>query len=105
MGSYGINWASLLGVFDLPLSLAIFGLTWKAIADKNRIQDNTVAFDIIQIVLVPLSLLICGTIVILQGWRLDPVLFFAMLLLHLIIIFMLTKDFLLYRRAASRHNE
>jgi len=105
MINIGFNLASLLGLFDLPLSVAIFALTLQLIADKNRVQDSTVAFDIIQIVLVPLSLLICGAILILQGWRLDPLLFLVMLLLHLIIIFMWTKDFLLHRRAASRHNE
>lgn len=105
MPCIGINYASLLGILDILLSLAIFALTWKLIAQKNRAQDSTIVFDIIQIILLPLSLLICGTILLLQGWRIDLVLLLAMLLLHLIIIFMVSKDFLLYSSRGASEKE
>ncbi|MEM1171724.1 MAG: Ycf66 family protein [Cyanobacteria bacterium P01_H01_bin.35] len=40
-----------------------------------------------------LGMLLCGGILIYQGWRLEPILFFAMFLLHIISIFLLVKDF------------
>ncbi|MDY7002766.1 MAG: hypothetical protein SWX82_01990 [Cyanobacteriota bacterium] len=52
------------------------------------------AVDIIKWIFFPIAILLCGGILLLQGWILDPILVFAMFLLHTILAFLLIKTFL-----------
>lgn len=100
MINYGFNFniTFLLGLFDLILAIAIFIMTLSLILGRRGTQpNNSTVFYIAQLILVPLSLLLAGAIFIFQGWRLNPSLQWAVLCLHLIIIFLVTKDFYVYR--------
>ena len=59
---------------------------------QKKLSDRK-AFDLIQLVFVPVGMLLCGGILIFQGWRLDPILSFAVFLLNIMSIFLLIKDF------------
>lgn len=100
MINYGFNFniAFLLGLFDLILAIAIFIMTLSLILGRRGIQpSNSTGFYIAQLILVPTSLLLAGATFIFQGWRLDPILQIAVLCLHIIIIFLVVKDFYIYR--------
>ncbi|WP_237396943.1 Ycf66 family protein [Okeania sp. KiyG1] len=87
MVNLGLNYSSLLGLLDILLALLILNESRKKLSSKE-------AFDIIQWIFVPITILLCGSILLLQGWRLDPVLVFVMFLLHTILVFLLIKTFL-----------
>jgi hypothetical protein len=86
----------LLGLFDFILAISTFAMTLTLIT-KQTVQTNTIQFYIAQLILVPSLLLISGFILLFQGWRLDPILLLGMLCLHSIMIFLLVKDFFVYR--------
>ncbi|HEY9600361.1 MAG TPA: hypothetical protein V6C85_02040 [Allocoleopsis sp.] len=94
MINIGVNLATVLGLLDVIFALAVF--TWTLILlfqnEFVRRGSNSV-FYIIQAILVPICLLLAGAIFVFQGWRLDPLLTFAVLWLHVIIGFLLLKDF------------
>ncbi|NES64521.1 MAG: hypothetical protein F6K24_04245 [Okeania sp. SIO2D1] len=60
--------------------------------------SNQKAFNIIQwifvLIFLPIAMLFCGFILLFQGWRLDPILSFAMFLLTSASIFLGIKDIL-----------
>ncbi|MDJ0557117.1 MAG: Ycf66 family protein [Microcoleaceae cyanobacterium MO_207.B10] len=87
MVNLGLNLTNLLGLLDILLALLIFN-------ESRTKASSREAFDIMQWIFVPIAILLCGGIVFFQGWRLDPMLFFAMLLLHTILVFLLIKTFL-----------
>ena len=96
MINYGISLATLLGLLDVILALAIFTLTLILVTQNaSARRGSTIGLYITQVILVPLALLIAGAIFVFQGWRLEPTLLFAILCLHVIIIFLLLKDFLI----------
>jgi ABC-type transport system involved in cytochrome c biogenesis permease subunit len=98
MINFAFNISSLLGLFDLILALATVGMSLSLILRRQGTQQNNrIVFEIVQLLIVPFSLLFSGAIFIFQGWRLDPILQLALLSLHSIIIFLLIKDFYLYR--------
>ncbi|MEH1890814.1 MAG: Ycf66 family protein [Nostoc sp.] len=43
----------------------------------------------------PILMLLCGLILIFQGWRLDPILQFEQLLSFLLIIYLIIKDIII----------
>ncbi|WP_370588556.1 Ycf66 family protein [aff. Roholtiella sp. LEGE 12411] len=47
---------------------------------------------LIQVIFTPIILLLCGFILLFQGWRLDPILQFEQFLLLLLIIYLTIKD-------------
>ncbi|WP_287273473.1 MULTISPECIES: Ycf66 family protein [unclassified Okeania] len=79
-----LNYSSLLGLLDILLALLIFNESLKKLLSQE-------AFDIVQWIFVPIAILWCGGILIFQGWRLDPILFFVMFLLHIILVFLVIK--------------
>lgn len=100
MINYGVNFniGFLLGLCDLILAIAIFVMTLSLILARRGTQpSNLIGFYIAQLILVPTSLLLAGAIFIFQGWRIDPISQLAVLCLHLIIIFLVVKDFYVYR--------
>lgn len=94
MINIGVNFATVLGLLDVIFALAVFTLTLILLfQNQSVIRGSQVAFYIIQVIIVPLCLLIAGAMLVFQGWRLDPILTFAILCLHLIIVFLVLKDF------------
>lgn len=94
MINIGINVATLLGLLDVIVALAVFTLTLILLfQNESVIRGSNGVFYIIQAILVPICLLLAGAIFVFQGWRLGPLLTFAVLWLHVIIVFLLLKDF------------
>jgi hypothetical protein len=87
------NTASILGIIYCLLAIVyvVFMVFWL-VQRRTRLANSFLALYIIQAIFIPFPLLLCGIILIFQGWRLDPVLMFEQLLLFLIIIFLSIKD-------------
>jgi len=56
------------------------------------LSNLAVAFYIIQLIFLPLLLSLSGLILVLQGWRLDPILQFQQLILSVLIFYLSLKD-------------
>lgn len=94
MVNIGFSFVGLLGFIDVIFALAVFTMTLILLfQDRPAIRGNRIGFYIAQLVLVPLCLLLAGAMFVFQGWRLEPLLTFAVLCLHLIIVFLVLKDF------------
>ena len=91
-----INIAYFLGLLQI-----IFGLFYlilvvvQLVRNRNRISSLTTIFYIIQLVIIPTFLLLSGSILLLQGWRLDPILQFQQLILSALIFYLSIKDIML----------
>ncbi|MBW4571772.1 MAG: Ycf66 family protein [Tolypothrix carrinoi HA7290-LM1] len=70
------------------LILMVFFLVQRA----TRLTNWALSLYIIQAIFIPVLMLLCGLILIFQGWRLDPVLQFGQFLSFLIIIYFSIKD-------------
>jgi hypothetical protein len=95
MISVGFNFATLLGLLDI--AIAIFYAVSSINLLSRRLTDNAALLYIVQLLFAPLALLLVGAILIFNGWRLDPILQFAFLLLNALVIFLGAKEFSLYR--------
>jgi ABC-type transport system involved in cytochrome c biogenesis permease subunit len=94
MVNIGLNSATLLGLMDVIFAVAIFTLTLILLFQNEFARRGSqIGLYIIQTIIVPICLLLAGAIFVFQGWRLDPILTFAVLCLHVIIVFLLLKDF------------
>lgn len=91
--NFGINLAGLIGIIYLLLTIPyfIFMLVWL-VRRGARLAGWALALYIIQVIFTPIILLLCGFILLFQGWRLDPILQFGQLLLSLLIIYLTIKD-------------
>jgi hypothetical protein len=82
MVNFGFNNASLLGLLDIILAIAYLALSIALpIARRRDVGDTGVALYVVQAIIAPAFLLLSGFILVFQGWRLDPPLQFAFLLL------------------------
>jgi hypothetical protein len=98
MVNYGLSSASLLGVLDIALAILYLVISiGTPIVRRTTIGTTGTTLFIIQAFFAPLCLLLAGGIIIFQGWRLDPILQFAFLLLNALIIYFAVKDILLWR--------
>ena len=91
--NFGANSASILGIIYLLLAVGylIFMVFWL-VKRGTRLTSWALALYIIQSIVVPILILLCGLILIFQGWRLDPILQFGQLLSFLLIIYLILKD-------------
>jgi hypothetical protein len=85
MVNFGLNSASLLGIL-----LALFGLLLVPLGLSFRRPFRI--GNLLQDILLALVCLLCGFILIFQGWRLDPILQFGQLLLIVSVIYLVIKD-------------
>jgi hypothetical protein len=98
MVNIGFNLASLLGFFDCILAICFFlGSIAVLKMPSGLISSIGIRLYIVQALILPLFLLVAGIILIFQGWRLDPLLIFALTLLNGSIIFLGLKDLILLR--------
>lgn len=104
MVNFGLNSASLLGLFDIILAIAYLGLSVAIpVATGRELGEIGIFLYIIQAFIAPIVLLFVGFIFILQGWRFDPILQFACFLLHLLLIYLAIKDFILFGMLSRRN--
>jgi hypothetical protein len=78
----------------MALGVAFFILTIFLLLNHHRFRDRSLIIPILilQLLFVPVPLILAGTILLFQAWRLDPVLQLALLLLHSPVVFSLIKD-------------
>ena len=91
--NFGVSSASILGLIYLLLAVGylIFMVFWL-VKRGTRLTSWALALYIIQAIFTPIIMLLCGFILVFQGWRLDPILQFGQLLLFLLNIYLLIKD-------------
>jgi hypothetical protein len=89
------NFVTLLGLLDI--AIAIFYAVSSINLLSSRPTGSATVLYIVQLVFAPLALLLVGVIMFFNGWRLDPILQFAFLLLNALVIFLGAKEFSLYR--------
>ena len=92
--SFGKNSAlsgGIVGNFYILGSLAyfIFMIIWLR---TNRVNSSALALHILQLIFVTVLMLVCGCILIFQGWRLDPPLQLVQLLSFALITYLIIKD-------------
>ncbi|MEH2200853.1 Ycf66 family protein [Nostoc sp.] len=58
----------------------------------TRLRGWALALYIIQLIFTPIIMLLIGTILFFQGWRLDPILQFGQFLSLLLILYLSIKD-------------
>jgi hypothetical protein len=88
----------LFAVFDFLLMLGSIAL---AVAWRGRLQQVN---SVVSLAFggQALLLLVAGAIFLFQGWRLDPLLSFATLLIHLMVVASMVKDWILLAAMGDR---
>ncbi len=98
MVNYGFTLSSLIGLLDILLAVVFTILpVVLAVQRRNTVRALGVRLYVGQALLSPVILLLVGFSLVFQGWRLDPILSFSVLLLHILVIYLVVKDFLMYQ--------
>ncbi|MBN3872462.1 Ycf66 family protein [Nostoc sp. JL33] len=92
----GLIEIKLIGTLYLVLAMIyiVLMLGWLS-QRKNKLTIPILTIYIIQGVLAPICLFLCGIILIMQGWRLDPLIQFEQFLLLLLIIYLSFKEIII----------
>lgn len=92
----GLIEIKLVGTLYLVLAIIyiVLMLGWLR-QRKNKLTVAILTIYIIQGVLAPICLYLCGIILIIQGWRLDPLIQFEQFILLLLIIYLSFKDIII----------
>ncbi len=91
--NFGVNVAGLIGIIYLLWAIIYLILTLAWLAQRGaRLRGWALALYIIQLIFTPIIMLLCGAILLFQGWRLDPVLQVEQFLLLLLILYLSIKD-------------
>lgn len=91
--NFGVNSASLLGILYLLWAIIYLILTVAWLSQRGtRLRGWALALYIIQLIFTPIIMLLIGTILFFQGWRLDPILQFGQFLSLLLILYLSIKD-------------
>jgi hypothetical protein len=96
VGFFGV--VTVLGILDAILAILLLATSIAPFVQGHSLADTTALLLVIQAIAIPLSLIIAGGIFFFQGWRLDPSLQLAVLLLHITVGFLVAKDFVLFNR-------
>ncbi|QLE53379.1 hypothetical protein FD724_36290 (plasmid) [Nostoc sp. C057] len=92
----GLIEIKLIGTLYLVLGVIYVTLMLGWLSQrKNTLTIPILTIYIIQGVLAPICLFLCGIILIMQGWRLDPLIQFEQFLLLLLIIYLSFKDIII----------
>lgn len=103
MVNFAYSFASLLGILDLLIALFyLVSSIALPIARRRMLDVWGITLYGIQALIAPPILAVVGGILILQGWRLDPILQFAFLLLHFLVIYQGIRDIVIYRNFRQR---
>lgn len=103
MVNFSVGAGSLLGLLDIALAIAYLVLSIALISRGRDIGDIGITLYVIQAVIAPILLLSCGFILFLHGWRLDPILLFAYVQLHILLVYLGVKDFILFSMVPRRN--
>jgi hypothetical protein len=89
----GATPATLIGLGYILLGVVyfFFMIAWL-IPRFARLNPSAATMYILQIVFIPIPILISGSILVFQGWRLDPILQFGNFLIFLVLMYLLVKD-------------
>ena len=89
----GATPVTLIGFAYILLSVVyfFFMIAWL-IPRFSRLNPSAITTYILQIIFIPIPILISGSILVFQGWRLDPILQFSNFLLFLVLMYLLIKD-------------
>lgn len=89
----GLIEIKLIGTLYLVLAIIYITLMVRWLSQrKNTLTIPILTIYIIQGVLAPICMFISGIILIIQGWRLDPLIQFEQFLLLVLIIYLSFKD-------------
>ncbi|NET00765.1 MAG: hypothetical protein F6K62_08120 [Sphaerospermopsis sp. SIO1G2] len=90
------NFGFLIGCIYVVFSILfpILGII-SLFASRDETDDLMFLLRLLELIIVPLIMLICGFVLVFQGWRLDPIIQFQQLLLFVIIVYLLFKETLL----------
>ncbi|BAY92569.1 MULTISPECIES: Ycf66 family protein [unclassified Tolypothrix] len=89
----GLNIASLLGFIYIIFAIFYMGfMVFLLFKRANRLGSIAFIIYLLQALLIPSIMLLCGFIFVFQGWRLDPILQLAQFLLTSLIIYFSIKD-------------
>jgi hypothetical protein len=103
MVNFYLGSAALLGLVDIILALVYLVISIVLTITRNRaIGELGIVFYVFQAIIAPIFLLLAGSIFFFQGWRLDPILTFAVFLLHLLIIYLAVKDVFIFQQISKR---
>lgn len=98
MINFGLNSASFLGLFYIILAISHLILIRGAVSRRtNNLSASALKLHKVLSAIIEPSLIVSGIILILQGWRLDPILQFGQFLLFLLILYMMMKDIVIER--------
>ncbi|PZV05399.1 MAG: hypothetical protein DCF22_24690 [Leptolyngbya sp.] len=93
MVNVGLNLVSIAGLLQILASLGYLAVSIAQIANAIRAQRNAdILLRILQMIVAPLILFLSGAILLLQGWRLDPILQFQQLLINILIGYLIFLD-------------
>jgi Ycf66 protein N-terminus len=96
MVNFGGTFSSLIGLGYLSLSIVFPILTIVLLTKRaNELTSLTKVLYGIQAIVAPIVFVLVGKILLLQGWRLDPILAFSQLLLLILILYLGVKEFLI----------
>ncbi len=88
-----INLMNLIALVQILGGLGYFAVSVGQVVVAVRATNaGNIAFRLLQLMLGPLILLLSGVILLLQGWRLDPILLFQNLLMTMLIIYLIVRD-------------
>lgn len=98
MVSVSFNYSILLVFLDIALALVYSVISLAvAIGRRRSLSGLAIALYLVQSLIAPVLLLLVGFILLLQGWRLDPALLFAFVLMHTLVIYLVIKDLIVYQ--------
>lgn len=93
MVNYGFNSSALLGLIYIIFSLVYLVLVISVLVRRrNSSHELSSLLYIFQAFIFPIILALCGLILLVNGWRLDPVLQFEQFLLTILIFYLSLKD-------------
>ena len=93
VGFSAASFSTLAGLFLVLLGLLIPVLAIVALVRNPRRTENVIG--LVQDIALALVYLVCGGILFFQGWRQDPSMQFAQILMTLAIAYLSLKDLLL----------
>lgn len=102
--NYGINLTGLLGLIYIFLGIVYFVSVIIVITRRaNRLNYSTLLY-ILQAIILPILLVLCGGILLFYGWSLYPIFQFQQLLLFILITYFVVKILLIDRHEWSLTN-
>jgi hypothetical protein len=99
--TFGVRTSGVIEIRLIGISYLILATTYITLMlgwlglRKNSLNNFILVVYVLQGVLAPIFMVLCGIILILEGWRLDPLIQFEQFLLLLLIIYLSFKDIII----------